>query len=104
MLSCACNVNPIIPHLYIVKLGLTGAYIIFLLAHLSQRLMGELKVYTCSGAHRCLSPFSNIFSSEAAGPIRALFYVEPPWEGGNKVCINCPGHMNKMAAIYGKNL
>ena len=32
--------------------------------------------------------------------------MEPPREGGIKVCINCPGHMTKMAAttIYGKNL
>ena len=39
-------------------------------------------------------------------PIKAKFYVEPPWEGGTKVCINGPGHMTKMAAmpIYGKNL
>ena len=52
------------------------------------------------------SQFSNIFSSETAWPIKAKFYVEPPWEGGTKVCINGPGHMTKMAAmpIYGKNL
>ena len=50
--------------------------------------------------------FSNIFSSETAWPIKAIFYLEPPWEGGTKVCINGPGHMTKMAAtpIYGKNL
>ena len=50
--------------------------------------------------------FSNIFSSETAWPIKAKFYVAPPWEGGTKVCINGPGHMTKMAAmpIYGKNL
>ena len=49
--------------------------------------------------------FSKIFSSETAWPIKAKFYVEPPWEGGTKVCINGPGHMTKMAAtpIYGKN-
>ena len=37
---------------------------------------------------------------------KAKFYLEPPWEGGTKVCINGPGHMTKMAAtpIYGKNL
>ena len=48
--------------------------------------------------------FSNI-SSETAWPIKAKFYVEPPWEGGTKVYINGPGHMTKMAAmpIYGKN-
>ena len=50
------------------------------------------------------STFSNIFSSETAWPIKAKFCVEPPWEGGTKVCINGPGHMTKMAAmpIYGK--
>ena len=38
--------------------------------------------------------------------LKLTFYVEPPWEGGTKVCINGPGHMTKMAAtpIYGKNL
>ena len=70
---------------------------------------GELKVYPYSGVRcrrrrrqQCL----NIFSSETALPIKAKFYVEPPWEGGTKVYINGPGHMTKMAAmpIYGKNL
>ena len=72
---------------------------------------GELIVYPYSGVpcrsrrrrrQQCL----NIFSSETALPIKAKFYVEPPWEGGTKVYINGPGHMTKMAAmsIYGKNL
>ena len=83
------------------------------LAHLSQRLIGELIVYPCSNVQRrrrcCCRhcpPFSNIFSSETSWPIKAKFYVEPPWEGGTKVCINGPGHMTKMATmpIYGKNL
>ena len=71
---------------------------------------GELLVYPCSSVHpssvRRLSPISNIFSSETTWPIEAKFYLEPPWEGGTKVCINGPGHMTKMAAmpIYGKNL
>ena len=43
--------------------------------------------------------FSNVFSSETAWPIKAKFYVEPPWEGGTKVYINDPGHMTKMAAM-----
>ena len=49
-------------------------------------------------------PFSNI--SEIARPIKAKFCLEPPWEGGTKVCINGSGHMTKMAAIpiHGKNL
>ena len=50
--------------------------------------------------------FSNIFSYETAWPIKAKFYVAPPWEGETNVYINSPGHMAKMAAmpIYGKNL
>ena len=38
--------------------------------------------------------------------IEVKFHVEPPWDGGTKVCSNGPGHMTKMAAmpIYGKNL
>ena len=70
---------------------------------------GELIVYPCSGVRpSSVRPFtiSNILSFETAWPIEAKFYVEPPWEGGTKVCINGPGHMTKMAAmpIYGKNL
>ena len=71
---------------------------------------GELIVYPCSGVRpsyvvRRPSTISNIFSSETTWPIKAKFYVEPPWEGGTKVYINGPGHMTKMAAtpIYGKN-
>ena len=79
------------------------------LAHLSRRLIGELIGYSWSGVCpsvvRRLSQCSKIFFSETALPIKAKFYVEPPWEGGTKVYINGPGHMTKMAAtpIYGKN-
>ena len=88
---------------------LADFYFLFLLAHLSQRLIGEhIIVYPCSSVRhcrRCRPPFSNV-SSETAWPIKAKFYVEPPWEEGMKVYINGPGHMTKMAAmpIYGKNL
>ena len=76
------------------------------LAHLSQRLIGELIGYPWSGVSRRPSTISNVFSSETAWPIKAKFYVEPPLEGGMKVYINGPGHMTKMATmpIYGKNL
>ena len=59
-----------------------------------------------SSVRRRPSTISNVFSSETAWPIKAKFYVEPPWERGTKVYINGPGHMTKMAAIpiYGKNL
>ena len=53
-----------------------------------------------------LSTFSNIFFSETTGPIEAKFHMEPPWDGGTKVCSNGPGHKTKMVtmSIYGKNL
>ena len=53
-----------------------------------------------------MSTFSNIFSSETTGPIEAKFHMEPPWDGGTKVCSNGLGHLTKMAAmpIYGKNV
>ena len=79
------------------------------LAHLSRRLTGELIGYPwirrLSVRRRPSSTFSNIFSSETAWPIKAKFYVEPPWEGETKVYIKSPGHMTKMAAtpIYGNN-
>ena len=85
-----------------------------LLAHLSQRLIGALIVYQCSGVRRrrtsssslsSSSTISNIFFSETTGPIKAKFYVEPPLVGGTIFCSRHLGHMIKMAAtpIYGKN-
>ena len=74
---------------------------------------GELIVYPCSGVRPSVvrpsvvrrPPFSKIFSSETAWPIKAKFYMKHLWEGGTNVYINNPGHMTKMAAmpIYGKN-
>ena len=61
----------------------------------------------CAGMYVCcMSTFSNIFSSETTGPIQTKFHMEPPWNGGTKVCSNGQGHMTKVAAmpIYGKNL
>ena len=81
------------------------SFLVYFLAHLSQRLIGELIGYPWSIVVR-LSTISNVFSSETAWPIKAKFYVKPPWEGGTKVYINGPGHMTKLAAmpICGKNL
>ena len=52
-----------------------------------------------------MSTFSGI-SSKTNEPIETKFHMEPPWEGGTKVCSNSPGHMTKMATmpIYGKTL
>ena len=59
-----------------------------LLAHLSQRLMGELIVYQSLRRPSVrpsvvrpsvrLSTFSNIFSSETTGPIKLKFHMETP--------------------------
>ena len=65
---------------------------------------GILMVRRPSGVRPSLT-ISNIFFSKTACPIKAKFYVEPPWVGGTKVCSRHLGHMTKMAAtpIYGKN-
>ena len=49
-------------------------------------------------------PFSKIFFSKTAGPIKAKFHLEPQWDGGTKVCSRGLGHMTKVAAtpIYDK--
>ena len=54
----------------------------------------------------CRPQCSKIFFSETARPIKAKFYVEPPWVGRTKFCSRHLGHMTKMAAtpVYGKNL
>ena len=43
---------------------------------------------------------------ETAWPIKAKFYVEPPWVGGTIFCSRHLGRMTKMVAmpIYGKTL
>ena len=54
------------------------------LAHLSRRLIGELIVYPWSGVRPSSFTISNIFFSEIAWPIKAKFYMEPHWVGGNE--------------------
>ena len=95
-----CSAFP--DYLQFKKGGSIATVLLFFLAHLSRRLIGELIVYPCSGVRRS-STISNIFS-ETACPIKAKFYMEPPWVGGTKVCLRHLGHMTKMAAtpIYGK--
>ena len=76
---------------------------IFPLAHLSRRLIGELIVYPWSGVRRpsvrrpsvVVRPQCSKIFSETAGPIKAKFYVEPPWVGGTIFCSRHLGHMTK---------
>ena len=75
------------------------------LAHLTQRLIGELIDTHASASVVVVVVVVHHFQTSSP-LIKAKSYVEPPWEGGTKVYINGPGHMTKMAAmpIYGKNL
>ena len=84
------------------------------LAHLSQRLIGELIVYQWSGVRSpsvrlsVVRPSSTMLKDlllRNRWAIKAKFYVEPPWAGGTIFCSRHLGHMTKMAAtpIYGKN-
>ena len=52
------------------------------------------------------STCSNFFFLETAWLVETKFFVEPPWDGGMKICSTGPSHMTKMAImpIYGKNL
>ena len=70
------------------------------LAHLSQRLTGELIVWLASVVVVCsLSAFSNMFSYETTGQIKVKFHAEHPWNGGMEVYLQGPGHMTKLAAM-----
>ena len=65
-------------------------FFLHFLAYLSRRLIGELIVYQWSGVRRPSvrrpsvrrPQCSKIFFSETAGPVKAKFYVKPPWVGG----------------------
>ena len=80
------------------------------LAYLSRELIGyswsvvrpSFVVVRCRPSSFTIS---KIFFSETVLPIKAKFYVEPPWVGGTIFCSRHLGHMTKMAAtpIYGKN-
>ena len=52
------------------------------------------------------STFSKFFSLETDRSIEAKFHVDPPWDGGTKVCSNGLSYMTKMAAmpLYIKNI
>ena len=45
-ITCPCDLYPLAPHFYIVKLGVTGVYIFFLIFALKHRL--SVLVRTCT--------------------------------------------------------
>ena len=61
-------------------------------------------MYVCM--YVCVSIFSHTFASETTEPIKVKFHMEPPWDGGTKVCSTGPVHMTKVTAMpmYGKNV
>ena len=64
-LTCPCNVHPLSPHFYIVKLGFTGVYIFFLIFALKHRVWVLVRTarrfLTCTH-NLCFSKNINIFS------------------------------------------
>ena len=62
--------------------------------------------FTDFGPDHSDSIFLNFFSSITTWPIKAKFYVESSWDEGTKVCLNCLGHMTKIATmpIFGEIL
>ena len=60
-----------------------------------KRLIGELIGYSWSGVRlssvRRRKQCSKIFFSETTGPIKAEFYVKPPWVGGNNILFAASG-------------
>ena len=84
------------------------------LAHLSQRLIGDLVVYPWSSVRHTSS---SVRPSSASSTMlkhlllrnrladQSQIFVEPPRVGGTNFCLRHLSHMTKMAAtpIYGKN-
>ena len=79
-------------------------YIYMIFSSPEPKAHGELIGYPWSVVRPSFT-ISNIFFSKTARPIKAKFYVEPPWVGGTKGCSRHLGHKTKIAArpIYGKN-
>ena len=67
-------------------------------------IKGQSHSLTLVQGHSDLT-FTNVFSSETAGPIEAKFHLEPPWDEGMKDCSNGSDHITNMATmpIYDKN-
>ena len=67
------------------------------LAHLSQRLIGELIVYPCSGV-RPSSTISKIVS-ETAGPIVLILIIHHLQVGGKNNCVFCFDRIRTLVAM-----
>ena len=89
---------------HILDFGISALHVH--LAHLSEHIGHSWSVVRPSVRPSVVrQQCSKTFFSKTAWPIKAKFYVEPPWVGGTKVWSRHLGHMTKMAAtpIYGKN-
>ena len=76
---------------------------IVLLAHLSQRLIGELIVYPCSGVRpSSVRPSSSTISkifSETAGPIVLILHIHHLQVGGKNNCVFCFDRIRTLVAM-----
>ena len=117
MIGCWCNINSLFSKKICFSRTISRLKVTYKFMALATSLV--VLFYCCATAdiltkllQQCFSSSSvvcpqcsNIFFSETPGPIKAKFYVEPPWVGGTIFCSRHLGHMTKMAAtpIYGKN-
>ena len=92
-----CHGNPGFINSYLAATT-TGKQGMFISSPEPSGSTGELIVYPCSGVHRQCRRHPPVHS-ETAWPVKAIFHVEPPWEGGTKVYLNGQGHMTEMAAM-----
>ena len=69
-------------------------------------MAGRPSVVRCCRRRHRHSQCSKIFFSETALPVKANFYVEPPWVGGNDILFAASGSYDQDGrhAIYGKNI
>ena len=104
--NIAVYLDPLIPPFYMVKLGLTGVYI---LAHLSRRLIGELIGYSWSGVRpssvrpSSFTMLKDLLRNRFANQSQILCGAS--LGRGNDILFAASGSMTKIATtpIYGKN-
>ena len=73
MQTCPCNLHPLTPHFYIVKLGLTVVYIFSSPEPKAHRV--AYSIYRHPASVRRPSTFSNDISSETVRPILFILHI-----------------------------
>ena len=73
------------------------------LAHLSRRLVGELRVYSCSGVLPSSSTVSNMNISAISGPIKMKFYQKHHRDGGKAALVFGPDRIKTLVSMATDN-